>query len=247
MIKIVFNSIGNQETAFKNTYNVDEGYLIPTEQNIIPISSEWNGTNYVIQNIIYDAYEFYIYLRDDLYTSFQNIQSSYKVICYETGDEARFLADEFEYIEHETNPFGEEFWEIKVKLRHLASKATENIIDKRISDILKIWNQEISLFECNVPFNYIDNINFTSNIINETKDKLIDFNKSEPFKQVRFYLNISDRLDFYEELKNIKNYSLNTILYKSVNYNIFTVEDRAIGENLFEIDLNLYSGNEITS
>lgn len=248
MIKLVFNPNSNQNSVYKNTFT-GEGYLKTTEQDVIPVSSEFNGINYTIQNITYDAYECIFYYRDEMYKDFQYIQSSNKVTIYETGDDARFLADEFEYIEHDSQPFGKEFWEIKVKLRHLESKLTENIIDNRVADMLTIINTAppSEVFGCYVPFDCIDNIDFENTLANNFKSRLTNYNKTAPYKQIRLYLNNEDMIDFFDSLKEITNYSGYYIMYKSTNYNQFEVEKRAIGSSLFEIDLKLYSNIEITA
>jgi len=246
MIKIIFQPLSNQNASYLNTYFA-EGYLKPIEQDIIPVSSEYNGENHVIQNIVYDAYQFYFYPRNDEYTEFLNIQSTSKINIYEIGNDRRFNGEEFEFIEFESGPFSNEFWEVKVSIRLISSKNIENIIDKTINDIFTINENKTVKFTCNVPFVFIDNIDFINNLADDFKEKLTDFNKTAPYKEVRLYLNNSDMISFFDNLKEVNNFGAYKIVYKSIFYRQFEAEKQPIGNGLFEIDIKLYSNIEITA
>lgn len=248
MIKLIFHPLSNQNSSFLNTYySRKEEYLQPSEIETTPVYSDFNGENKLIQTIIYNTYTCNFYFRDSLYTEFQKVIASSKIIITEIGDEARFTNETFELVDTPVSePFAAEFWKVTLKLKDLSSKVVEDVISNTINEILSVRDDTSVEYTCNVPYTGLDNIDMVSNLVEDIKDRNIDFNKSSIYKELRLYLSSSEILLFYDELKNVGLYSDWNIFYKSVSYYQYEIEKEFIGNDLFEINMKLYVSNEIT-
>lgn len=246
MIKIRYAPLSSQPAHFNNEwFSREDEYLQPTEQDVVPVTTEYNGETYRIQHIIYDAYTFNVYLRDSELTDFQNIQSSSKIILWEIGNEKRFNGQEFEFIEQNIEGFANEFWKLNVKVRYKGSKVIENIIDEIRDDVLGIIDDTYVDFYCTVNFPPKLNGESATTYINDIKSIIPDFSKVSKFNELRFYLNGEDYQDMITSISKVSEFSVFHILYKSVRYKEYTYEHKEIGNNLFEISLKLFSSNEI--
>ena len=243
MIKIEFSGLSFQDEDFKDE-TFSEGFLIPGEDDIIPISSEWNSEIYDVQYIVYDTYSFTLYLRDSKYQSFQKIQYANKIIIYHS--EENFNNNlYFKVIDFKAEKYLNEFWKIELVFKDLSSKIIENTILSEKLDVFNIINPAV-IFSTYINLPVIDNVEFSQSIIDDFKDRLINYTKTSELKMVRFYLLANQLIDFYQAIEKINNLSNERIKIGMEEYRQFIPKKEDIGNDLFEITLILYKENRIT-
>lgn len=241
MIKIEFSGLSFQATAFKDeTFN--EGFLIPAADDVVPISSEWNSEIYDVQFIVYDTYSFKLYLRDSKYQSFQKIQYASKINIFENTGNLLTV----KIVEFNAEKYLNEFWKIELIVKDIGGKFIENVILAEKIDTFYITDGIGNEFTTNINLPILDNIEYSQILIDEFKDKLIDYNKVSELKMIRFYLEKNQLLSFYNAIDNITMYSTLFIKIQMTEYRQYLIKKEDIGNNLFEITLTLYKENRIT-
>jgi hypothetical protein len=158
----------------------------------------------------------------------------------------RFDNVKFKLFEINSEPFGREFWKVNLRLGLIGNKTIENVIENTINSVLTINNGTIDLVSVNIPFAKVSDVDYESNLIDDSKDRIIDYNKISSIVKLKFYRNASDLYTFFSYLKDVGTFATNYKLkHNGILYGQYSLTKEKIGQDYYEINLDIYSLNEI--
>ena len=245
MVKIEFSGLIN---AFISSQIADykfekfvEGFIVPDEDHSVPVSTNWNGESFIVQQIYYNTYTLNFKLRDFDYQNFQNIQYASKIKLLEKGKE--YTA---ELLEFTSDQFTSEFWDITVKFKHEESRKVENPITANEYDTISIWDQTISWFSSSIHVPVLENVEFNNIVIEDVKDKITDYNIVKEYYHIRFFISTDDLKNFYTQLEKVGSFTFEAFRYQNYNYREYTVEHQPVGDGMYQMTLKLYKNNRVS-
>lgn len=239
MIKIEFSGLSFQDSDFINPI-FNEGFLNIEKDDTPIIQTTWNEETYDVQYLIYKSYSIQIDLRESDYDNFKNIQYAPKVQIF-TKDKIYLM----KVLSFEATEYLNEFYKINVVFRDIESRKIENKILSSKLEILKIMVEDETQISAYINLPILTNFNFTQNLADDFSERISDFNKTQTYKHIRFYLSTSDFALFLAQIKLVGTFSNHFFELNNIEYKEYEPEFRKIGIDLFEITLKLYENTSI--
>lgn len=257
MIKIEFSGLSFfPDNSFKDTTNVNYRY-IPVDDTIISKSVSWNGETEIVQNIFFDTFKLKFILREQKKNGFQKIAYAPDILITDTSN-SKVINAKYKDVQFEKIQDSREFYICEFTFYDIDSKTIQNNIksnDESENCLLTLLFQGSALLNYKSKFKPILKYNFTEDVVNSYKDKIVGYNKIRKGYSFLFFLNESELSDFYTYLSGLS-YSNNEyyfILYDKSGTllpqitEVDVVSNSQIGENLYKIELFLVFSNVINA
>ncbi len=258
MIKIEFSGLTfHPSEEFTNVTNL-LNRIIPINDNVTNVSVEWNGKTSIVQSIFYDAFSLSFICKETEKQDFMKIAYAPKIEVIDTEIskiiQAKFIDVTFAKIND-----NQEFYICKFNFADYATKNIQNNLENYGDNYsLQIITYDINnsphtsfATSCLKPIYGTD---FTQNIKNDFKNRIIDYNKTLSFHNVLTVMNKNSYFDFMQKIPPVSPFlhhnKIKVVLgdIKIVMVGSFEMNVNIIGCDLYKIELKLISDSvRITS